>query len=309
MSLNALSVDLEEYFQVSNFNGIIARDQWAALPSRVVDATRRLLDTFDETDSRATFFVLGWVAKRQSALVREIAERGHEIACHGYAHELVYEIGPKRFREDLRRARTAIGEACGVQPRGYRAPSYSITDRSLWALDILAEEGFDYDSSIFPIHHHRYGIPDFSRTPVRIELPEGRSIREFPMTTIQAGPVRLPLSGGAYLRFFPPALFRWGFRRLIAAGEPVVLYVHPWEVDPDQPVVDRHPLLVPVGTGRTDGVGLERVDDVEVDPVAVVVVQPSHPVPFSHSASLCCQGSSRNSTHSQSICRIPSAAK
>jgi len=235
VSLNALSVDLEEYFQVSNLSGIIARDQWDALPSRVVDATRRLLDTFDETGSRATFFVLGWVAERQPALVREIADRGHEIACHGHAHELVYEIGPERFRKDLRRARSAIAEASGVQPCGYRAPSYSITRRSLWALDILAEEGFDYDSSIFPIHHHRYGIPDFSRTPVRIELAEGRSIREFPMTTLQVGPVKLPLAGGAYLRFLPPALFRWGFRRLIAAGEPIVLYVHPWEIDPDQP--------------------------------------------------------------------------
>jgi polysaccharide deacetylase family protein (PEP-CTERM system associated) len=232
---NALSVDLEEYFQVSNFAGVIDRDNWPALPSRVVDATHRLLDTFDRTDSRATFFVLGWVAKRQPSLVREIAERGHEIACHGYGHELVYEIGPERFRDDLKRARSAIADATGLQPRGYRAPSYSITRQSLWALDILSEEGFDYDSSIFPIRHHRYGIPDFSRTPVRIGLADGRSIREFPMTTIAAGPLKLPLAGGAYLRFFPPALFRWGFRRLIKAGEPIVLYVHPWEIDPGQP--------------------------------------------------------------------------
>jgi len=232
---NALSVDLEEYFQVSNFAGVIERDRWSDLPSRVIDATHRLLDTFDRTDSRATFFVLGWVAERQPALIREISQRGHEIACHGYGHELVYEIGPERFREDLKRARSAIAEATGLQPRGYRAPSYSITRQSLWALDILSEEGFDYDSSIFPIRHPRYGIPDFSRTPVRIGLGAGRSIREFPMTTIRVGPVKLPLAGGAYLRFFPPALFHWGFRRLNAAGEPIVLYVHPWEIDPDQP--------------------------------------------------------------------------
>ena len=235
VTLNALSVDLEEYFQVSNFERVIDRDTWPTLPSRVVASTQALLKTFEETQNKATFFVLGWVAEREPALVREIAERGHEIACHGYGHQLVYEIGPERFREDLRRACGAIEDAVGIRPRGYRAPSYSITDRSLWALDILAEEGFEYDSSIFPIRHHRYGIPDFSRVPVRIQLEGGRSIREFPMTTLKAGPLKLPLAGGAYLRFFPPFVFRWGFRRLISAGDPIVLYVHPWEIDPDQP--------------------------------------------------------------------------
>jgi polysaccharide deacetylase family protein (PEP-CTERM system associated) len=235
VTLNALSVDLEEYFQVSNFAPVIDRDTWPSLPSRVVASTHKLLDTFDECQSRATFFILGWVAEREPALVRQIAERGHEIASHGYGHQLVYDIEPERFREDLRRASGAIEDAVGVRPRGYRAPSYSITKRSLWALDILAEEGFDYDSSIFPIRHHRYGIPDFSRVPVRIQLASGRSIREFPMTTLSAGRLKIPLAGGAYLRFFPPALFRWGFRRLISAGEPIVLYLHPWEIDAEQP--------------------------------------------------------------------------
>lgn len=256
MALNALSVDLEEYFQVSNFERVIDRETWPALPSRVADSTHRLLDAFDETGSQATFFVLGWVAERQPDLVREIARRGHEIACHGYGHQLVYEIGPERFREDLRRGCAAIAEATGVRPTGYRAPSYSITDQSLWALDILAEEGFEYDSSIFPIRHHRYGIPDFSRVPVRIELAGGRSIREFPLTTVEAGPLTLPLAGGAYLRFFPPALFRWGFRRLIAAGRPIVLYVHPWEIDPGQPRQDvsaRVRLNHYHNLGRTEG--------------------------------------------------------
>jgi polysaccharide deacetylase family protein (PEP-CTERM system associated) len=238
MSLNALSVDLEEYFQVSNFERVIDRNSWPSLPSRVADSTHQLLDSFDQTNSRATFFVLGWVAEREPGLVREIAARGHEIACHGYGHQLVYQIGPERFREDLKRARAAIEEATGVQPLGYRAPSYSITDGSLWALDILVEEGFEYDSSIFPIRHHRYGIPGFSRTPVQLQLDSGRTIREFPMTTLRAGPVTLPLAGGAYLRFFPPALFRHGFRRLAKLGEPIVLYVHPWEIDPDQPRQD-----------------------------------------------------------------------
>jgi polysaccharide deacetylase family protein (PEP-CTERM system associated) len=232
---NALSVDLEEYFQVSNFDTLIDRDRWDALPSRVVDAMLRLLDAFDATQNRATFFVLGWIAERHPELLRKIDDRGHEIACHGYGHELVYELGPKRFRQDLKRARAAIEDATGIAVAGYRAPSYSITSASLWALPILVEEGFSFDSSIFPIRHPRYGIPDFARRPVRLELGGGATIREFPMTTLSLGPVNFPLSGGAYLRFLPPALFHWGLARLEAKAEPTVLYVHPWEIDPGQP--------------------------------------------------------------------------
>ena len=146
-------MDLEEHFQVSNFEHLIERSDWNAQPSRVSESARRLLDLFDQTGSRATFFVLGWVAERQPALVREIAARGHEIACHGYGHQIVYEIGPEAFREDVRRAREAIQDAVGVAVEGYRAPSFSITERSLWALEILAEEGFRFDSSIFPVRH------------------------------------------------------------------------------------------------------------------------------------------------------------
>ncbi len=235
MTTNALSVDLEEYFQVSNFEKVIDRNSWSNLPSRLAGSTGWLLDTFDETDSRSTFFVLGWIAERHPDLVRGIAERGHEIACHGYGHELVYQLSPDQFRTDLRRARQAIEDATGVAVRGYRAPSYSITRESLWALEILVEEGFSFDSSIFPIHHPRYGIPDFARQPVRLTIPGGATLLEFPPTTLRVGPLTLPLSGGAYLRFMPAALFRWGFDRLVRAGEPTVLYVHPWELDPDQP--------------------------------------------------------------------------
>jgi polysaccharide deacetylase family protein (PEP-CTERM system associated) len=234
-SLNALSVDLEEYFQVSNFDSVIPRSNWDALPSRVVDSTRRLLDLFESTESRATFFVLGWVAERHPSLLAEIADRGHEIACHGYGHELIYAIGPERFREDIRRARSTIEDATGHEVRGYRAPSYSITPLSLWALEILAEAGFEYDSSIFPIKHHRYGIPEFPRSPLVIRLPDQEKITEFPMTTLRAFGTNLPLAGGAYLRFIPSALFRFGFSRLVAKGDPTVLYLHPWEIDADQP--------------------------------------------------------------------------
>ncbi len=235
MTLNALSVDLEEYFQVSNFDHVIARDRWGELPSRVAEATERLLAAFEETGNRATFFVLGWIAERHQTLLRRIAACGHEIACHGYGHDLVYDLGPERFREDLRRAKAATEDALGVALRGYRAPSYSITDRSLWALRILAEEGFEFDSSIFPIRHHRYGIPGFARTPVRLDLGDGLALREFPLTTLRLGPLTLPLAGGAYLRFLPAALFHWGLGRLEAAEQPTVLYTHPWEVDPAQP--------------------------------------------------------------------------
>ncbi|HXV36765.1 MAG TPA: XrtA system polysaccharide deacetylase [Myxococcota bacterium] len=235
MAFNALTVDLEEYFQVSNFEKLIDRNAWNALPSRVNEPTQRLLDLFDATESRATFFALGWIAERNPQLLRAIAERGHEIACHGYGHELVYAIGPERFRSDLKRARSAIEDATGRRVRGYRAPSYSITKASLWALPILVQEGFDFDSSIFPVRHPRYGIPDFARWPVKLDLGAGLSIREFPLTTLALGRFNLPLAGGAYLRFLPPALFRVGFSRLQAAGKPTVLYVHPWEIDPGQP--------------------------------------------------------------------------
>ena len=156
------------------------------------------------------------------------------MACHGYAHDLVYDLGPRRFREDLRRARAAVEDATGLVMEGYRAPSYSITRASLWALPILAEEGFRFDSSIFPIRHPRYGIPDFARAPVTLELG-GVRLREFPLTTLRLGPLNFPLAGGAYLRFLPGPLFRRGFGRLVAAGVPTVLYLHPWEIDPGQP--------------------------------------------------------------------------
>lgn len=235
MTSNALSVDLEEYFQVSNFDHCIPREQWERMPSRVVGQTHRLLDLFDATGSRATFFALGWIAERQPDLLREIRDRGHEIACHGYGHDLVYDLGPERFRQDLRRAKATLEDVVGAAVRGYRAPSYSVTERSLWALDVLVEEGFSFDSSIFPIRHHRYGIPGFSRRPVRLELGRGSSIVEFPLTTLRIGRFALPLAGGAYLRFLPPAVFRRGFEKLASRSEPIVLYVHPWEIDPDQP--------------------------------------------------------------------------
>lgn len=236
--LNALTVDVEDYFHVTAFERAVSRGAWDRMPLRVAANTRRLLDLFDEHQVQATFFVLGWVAEREPELVREIAARGHELACHGYGHELIYRIGPERFREDLRRSKGILEQTSGRSVAGYRAPSYSITGRSLWALDILIEEGFSFDSSIFPVHHDTYGIPGAPRFPHAIERAAG-TLWEFPLTTYPlsfAGlKFNLPIAGGGYLRLFPVSLIRHGIARINAQGNPAVLYLHPWEIDPDQP--------------------------------------------------------------------------
>jgi len=237
--LNALTIDVEDYFHVTAFDRYVKRDDWDRYPLRVEDNTMRVLDLLDEFDLQATFFILGWVAERFPALVRTIRDRGHEIASHGYGHELIYRIGPDRFRADIQRSKRLLEDICGAAVNGYRAPSYSITKKSLWALDILIEEGFTFDSSIFPVYHDNYGIPDAPRFPHRIER-EGGTITEFPLTTypVRWGrkEYRLPIAGGGYLRLFPAGLVRGGMQRINALeGQPAVLYFHPWEIDPGQP--------------------------------------------------------------------------
>jgi polysaccharide deacetylase family protein (PEP-CTERM system associated) len=239
---NALTIDVEDYFQVNAFRHVIDPDQWDSFPLRVVDNTLRILDWLASWGGRATFFTLGWVADRTPFLVREIAAAGHEIASHGYGHQLIYQIGPQRFREDVRRAKGRLEELCGTPVVGYRAPSYSITDKSLWALDILIEEGYTYDSSIFPVHHDVYGMPGAERFPHQIERPSG-SLREFPISTLSVGIGRrqthLPVGGGGYLRLFPASFLRRAFEHLNRReGQPGVLYFHPWEIDPGQPRID-----------------------------------------------------------------------
>ena len=237
--LNALTIDVEDYFQVNAFAKHVQQDQWDSFPLRVDDNTRRILDLLDTFAIKATFFILGWVAQRLPELVKEIRRRGHEIACHGYGHELIYQIGPERFRADIRRSKSLLEDQCGVRVCGYRAPSYSITKQSLWALDILVEEGFSYDSSIFPVLHDTYGIPDAERFPHTIQTGAGPLV-EFPLTTLpfQLGwkEMRLPIAGGGYLRLLPAELIRWGIARINQQErQPAVLYFHPWEIDPDQP--------------------------------------------------------------------------
>lgn len=233
---NALSFDVEEYFQVSNFETLIPRESWDEYPSRVVESTRRILELLDGAGVRATFFVLGWVAERHPDLVREIHGCGHEIASHGYWHRLVYSNTPAEFREDVLRARTVLDEICGAEPRGYRAPSFSITPQSAWALSILADTGHDYDSSVFPVTHPRYGWKGSDPYPHRRVLDDESTLWEFPPTTAPfVGSRRLPAAGGAYLRLLPLGLIRRGVRSANREGRPGILYLHPWEFDPDQP--------------------------------------------------------------------------
>ncbi|HHJ13949.1 MAG TPA: DUF3473 domain-containing protein [Gammaproteobacteria bacterium] len=235
---NAITVDVEDYYQVSAFADTVKREDWAHYPSRVVGNTHRLLDLFDAFGVRATFFVLGWVAERQPGLVREIAHRGHEIACHGYSHQLVYNQTEAEFREETRRARDILQDQAQVPVRGYRAASYSITPRSLWALDVLCELGFRYDSSIFPVRHDRYGMPGGERFPYLQQTPAGRHMVEFPLSTWRLPGYRLPVAGGGYFRLFPYGLTRTAFRAINREGQPFIFYLHPWEVDPDQPRLD-----------------------------------------------------------------------
>lgn len=239
--LNALTIDVEDYFQVNAFKRHISRESWGAIPLRVSDNTKRLLDLLDEFGVKATFFVLGWVAERLPALVREIHEKGHELASHGYGHELLFDIGREKARSDIRRGRMLVEDAAGVAVRGYRAPSYSITNASLWGFDLLIEEGFRYDSSVFPILHDVYGMPKAPRFPYPVKRESG-VLQEFPLTTfpirIPFLEYRLPIAGGGYLRFLPVSFVGRGIESINRIDrEPAVLYLHPWEIDPKQPRV------------------------------------------------------------------------
>jgi len=228
--LNALSVDVEDYFMVSAFEKLVKRSDWDRYECRIERNTTRVLDIMDEYGARATFFVVGWIAEKYPELIREIHRRGHEIGCHSFYHQLIYDMTPEEFRQDLRRTRRAI-EAAGAGPvLGFRAPSFSIVERNLWALDVLRKEGFKYDASIFPAQHARGGIADAARYPHWIQ-----ELAEFPMSTARVLGKSVPFSGGGYFRLFPYAFIKHGMNQSIRQGKPTVIYVHPWEFDPDQP--------------------------------------------------------------------------
>lgn len=236
MSLtNIISVDVEDYFHVEAFSDVVDRGQWDTYPCRVEANTRRLLDLFDECQVKATFFILGWVADRYPALVQQIAGRGHELACHSYWHRLIYKLTPEEFRADTLRAKDVIEQAGGQRVYGYRAPSYSVTNKSLWALDVLGECGFTYDSSIFPIHHDVYGIPHAPRAPFQVATPSG-ALTEYPISTFRClTQQNLPVGGGGYLRMLPFWYTRMGFHSATKERLPLIAYIHPWEIDPQQP--------------------------------------------------------------------------
>lgn len=234
--LNALTIDVEDYFHVAAFEKVVRVEDWDRYESRVEKNTEHILAMLDDAHVSATFFILGWVAERYPHLVRRIAEAHHEVACHGYTHRRITTLSPEEFRWEIRHAKQILEDAAGVPVWGYRAPSYSVTTASWWALDILMDEGFKYDSSIFPIRHDLYGIPNYQRFAHVIHGKEAGEIVEFPLSTIRVGGVNLPVAGGGYFRLFPYAVTHWAIRYLNAyAKQPAIVYFHPWEIDPMQP--------------------------------------------------------------------------
>lgn len=231
----AFTVDVEDYFQVAAFEREITREQWDDFPCRVVPNTQRILALLKRRQVRGTFFVLGWIADRFPDLVLEIHSQGHEVGSHGYWHRRIYEQSAEDFRADLRRSREAIATVIGAQPSVYRAPTFSITSQTPWALSILAQEGFQVDSSIFPIHHDRYGIAGAPRELHQQQTDAG-PIWEFPPTVARFGRLNVPVSGGGYFRLFPLRMTTYCLARTARRSiQPLMFYIHPWEVDPDQP--------------------------------------------------------------------------
>lgn len=235
---HAMTVDVEDYYHVAAFAKVIKPADWPKWPSRVEANTDKLLQLFDDANIKITFFILGWVAERYPELVKRIRAQGHEIASHGYSHQLIYKQTPEIFRAETAKSKQILEDLIQVPILGYRAASYSITRKSLWALDILAELGFTWDSSIFPTHHDNYGIPDSPEEPYTIITTSGARLTEFPLTTARVFGQAIPAAGGGYFRQYPYALSRWLFERAsLDQTKPQIFYLHPWEVDPDQPRV------------------------------------------------------------------------
>ena len=298
--MNILSIDVEDYFMVTALEPAVKRSEWDQYESRIERNTYRLLEILGNTSSsnssanpvgtdahhslKATFFCLGWVAERYPRLIREIHACGHEVACHGYDHRRIHSMSPHVFRQDIRRNKALLEDCSGEDVIGYRAPSYSISDKNLWALEILAEEGFQYDSSVFPVRHDLYGIPDAPRFPCFVVKGEG-GIRfmplnsntaptsrrenygaepaapllvEFPPSTMRLFGQNVPVAGGGYFRFFPMFFTRWAIKRVLREMDlPFIFYLHPWEIDPCQPRVRGIPLKSKfrhyLNLGKTEG--------------------------------------------------------
>jgi polysaccharide deacetylase family protein (PEP-CTERM system associated) len=230
-TVNALTFDIEDYYHVEAFQSVIRREDWHGYERRVYNSTLKILEILGRSGIEATFFILGWVAEHTPGIVKEIQAAGHDIASHGYAHQIIYHQTPEQFAGDVQRSLRVIEDITGEKVLGFRAPSFSVTKRSLWAIEILQSLGLAYDSSVFPIIHDLYGIPDAPRRPYQIAA----GFWEFPMTTIRVLGANLPVGGGAYLRVFPYWWTRWGIRQANSDGGPAVVYLHPWELDPGHP--------------------------------------------------------------------------
>ncbi len=236
LMLNALTIDVEDYYMVSAFADKVKFEDWHRHESRVERNTYKILELLDEYKVKATFFVLGWIAERYPQLIKDISSSGHEIASHGYNHRLIYDQTPDEFREDIRKTKKILEDITAVPVNGYRATSFSVIKETFWALDILIEEGFKYDSSIFPIRHDRYGIHDFYRFPKKVGLDGKGEILEIPLSTIQLFGKNTPIAGGGYLRLLPVRFIEWGIRSLNKKeNQPAIIYFHPWEIDTEQP--------------------------------------------------------------------------
>lgn len=239
--LNALTFDIEDYYQVEAFKDFIRFEAWPQYPSRVVANTAKITAILDERGVKATFFILGWVAERFPAMVQELAAAGHEIATHGYAHQMVYTQTPAEFEADLLKSTRILEALAGQKVIGYRAPTYSIIEESFWAIDILIRHQFRYDSSIFPIVHDRYGVPNGERFPHHIERAGGQRLLEFPLSTLRLWKWNFPVAGGGYLRLFPYLFLKKSLQWLNKQNRPGIIYLHPWELDPEQPRIPNLP--------------------------------------------------------------------
>lgn len=230
---NYLTVDVEDYYQVSAFEPLVGLTKWDQYPSRIERNTRAILEVLNRHHVQATFFVLGWAGEKHPGLVKEIAANGHAIGCHSYQHRLIYTLSPNEFEEDTHRSKDILQQITGGPVTGYRAPSYSITRQSLWAYDILEALGFTYSSSVFPIYHDRYGIPDAPRFQFKVP---GHHIIEYPISTVRFSGRNIPVSGGGYFRLFPYCFTRMTLSQINKReNQPFVFFIHPWEVDPNQP--------------------------------------------------------------------------
>jgi len=231
---NALTVDVEDYFQVSALAPFIARDRWDSIPCRVEANVDRLLNRFADNHAKATFFTLGWIAERYPQVVRRIVADGHELASHGYGHQRASELSREAFAQDVTRAKRILEDIAGVPVIGYRAPSFSIGTDNLWAFDVLKEAGYVYSSSVYPVQHDHYGMPDAPRFPYQVR----DGLTELPITTVRALGRNLPAGGGGYFRFAPYSVSRWAIDRFNRDERaPAIFYMHPWEIDPLQPRV------------------------------------------------------------------------